>query len=52
MEHTYEDLRTLQALPLERKILISQVRISEWYMRYGRGGVTSLSLAGKIVQYC
>lgn len=32
--HTKERLRELQALPLERKILITQTRIIEWYTRY------------------
>ena len=32
--HTHEELKALQALPLERKILISQTRITEWYLRH------------------
>jgi 3'-phosphoadenosine 5'-phosphosulfate sulfotransferase (PAPS reductase)/FAD synthetase len=36
-KHTLEDLQALQALPFERKILISQTRIMEWYhQNYGR----------------
>lgn len=29
-----EDLRTMQAWPLERKIQVTQTRIMEWYMRW------------------
>ena len=32
--HTKERLRELQALPLERKIMITQARIIEWYNRH------------------
>ena len=32
--HTHEELKALQALPLERKILVSQTRITEWYLRH------------------
>lgn len=32
--HNIEKLRELQALPLERKILITQARITEWYSRH------------------
>jgi 3'-phosphoadenosine 5'-phosphosulfate sulfotransferase (PAPS reductase)/FAD synthetase len=32
-KHTLEDLQALQALSFERKILVSQARIMEWYIR-------------------
>lgn len=32
--HDMERLRELQALPLDRKIMITQARIIEWYTRY------------------
>lgn len=34
-ERTKEQLREMQSLPLERKILISQARIIEWYRHWG-----------------
>ena len=42
--HTAERLRELQALPLERKILISQTRIIEWYQRWK--GDVAISFSG------
>ena len=32
--HDKQRLKELQALPLERKILITQTRIIEWYSRH------------------
>lgn len=33
MTHTKDDLKALQALDLNRKILVTQARITEWYLR-------------------
>ena len=33
-KHTKEDLKTMQAWPLERKIQVTQTRIMEWYMKW------------------
>ena len=44
--HTLEFLKELQALPFERKILITQTRIMEWYHRNGGKVYVSYS-AGK-----
>ena len=44
--HTAERLKELQALPLERKILISQTRIIEWYQHY-KGDVCVSFSGGK-----
>lgn len=41
--HTAERLKELQALPLERKIQISQARIIEWYQRWNGNVVVSFS---------
>ena len=41
--HTAERLKELQALPLERKIQISQARIIEWYQRNKGNVVVSFS---------
>lgn len=41
---TIEELKALQALPLERKIMITQTRIFEWYSKF-KGNV-SLSFSG------
>lgn len=46
MKHTLEELRALQALPLERKILVSQTRIIEWYRKY-KGNVCVSYSGGK-----
>ena len=35
--HDAQRLKELQALPLERKIQITQNRIQEWYMHYDGG---------------
>ena len=52
MSHTAEDLRTLQAKPLEEKIQISTARIIEWYEHWNgqvyisnSGGVDSTVLS-------
>lgn len=42
--HTAERLKELQALPLDRKILISQTRIIEWYQRWK--GDVAISFSG------
>lgn len=42
--HTKEKLKELQELPLERKILITQARLIEWYKYYG--GNVYLSFSG------
>ena len=41
--HDITRLRELQALPLERKILITQTRITEYYLRYGGNVFISFS---------
>jgi 3'-phosphoadenosine 5'-phosphosulfate sulfotransferase (PAPS reductase)/FAD synthetase len=41
---TAEDLKAMQAWPLERKIQVTQTRIMEWYMRYG--GQVYVSFSG------
>lgn len=41
--HNAERLKELQALPLERKIQISQARIIEWYQRWNGNVVVSFS---------
>ena len=46
MDNTVHDdqrLKELQALPLERKIQITQNRIQEWYMHYDGGVYVSFS---------
>lgn len=45
-KHTLEDLKAMQALPLERKILASQSRIIEWYQHF-KGNVTVSFSGGK-----
>lgn len=47
MTHTGDDLKALQSLPLDRKILITQTRITEWYMRNDGNVYVSFS-GGKI----
>ncbi len=42
--HTAEDLKTMQAWPLSRKIQVTQTRIMEWHMRFG--GKVSVSISG------
>jgi len=34
MKYTNDDLKTMQAWPLERKIKVTQTRIMEWYQHY------------------
>lgn len=41
--HNAERLKELQALPLDRKIQISQARIIEWYQRWNGKVVVSFS---------
>ena len=41
--HDAQRLKELQALPLERKIQITQNRIQEWYMHYDGGVYVSFS---------
>lgn len=41
---TREELKALQALPLERKILITQTRIIEWYQKFN--GQVYISFSG------
>ncbi|GHU91588.1 hypothetical protein FACS1894202_13300 [Clostridia bacterium] len=43
-KHTPEDLKTMQAWPLARKIMVTQTRIQEWYQRFD--GVVSCSFSG------
>jgi 3'-phosphoadenosine 5'-phosphosulfate sulfotransferase (PAPS reductase)/FAD synthetase len=43
-KHTPEDLKIMQAWPLERKIQVSQTRIIEWYQHWG--GKVSVSFSG------
>lgn len=42
-KHTKEDLKMMQAWPLERKIQVTQTRIMEWYMRWQRKVYVSFS---------
>lgn len=42
--YTIDDLRTMQAWPLERKIQVTQTRIMEWYMKWE--GKVSVSFSG------
>lgn len=41
--HTVERLAELQALPLDRKIQISQARIIEWYQKHNGKVIVSFS---------
>ena len=43
-KHTKEDLKIMQAWPLSRKIMVTQTRIMEWYMRFE--GKVSVSISG------
>jgi len=43
-KHTAEDLKIMQAWPLERKIAVTQTRIMEWYERHG--GACAISFSG------
>lgn len=58
-KHTIEDLRRLQALPLEEKVLVTQTRLIEWYTRNNNmcyvsfsGGKDSTALAYVAAQVC
>lgn len=51
LKHTVEELKEMQSWDLDHKIMVSQTRIVEWYIRYG-GGVTSLSAVAKIARFC
>ena len=42
--YTKQDLTTMQAWPLERKIQVTQAKIIEWYRHYG--GKVSVSFSG------
>jgi len=44
LKHTAEDLKTMQAWPLARKIMVTQTRIMEWYARFD--GMVSVSISG------
>lgn len=44
--YTREDLKIMQAWPLERKIQVTQAKILEWYDHYGGNMAVSYS-AGK-----
>ena len=44
MKHTFEDLRKMQSLPLERKVLVTQTRIIEWYQKFN--GKVYVSFSG------
>jgi len=44
--YTREDLKIMQAWPLERKIQVTQAKILEWYYHYGGNVAVSYS-AGK-----
>ena len=44
--YTREDLATMQAWPLERKILVTQAKILEWYYHYN-GKVACAFSGGK-----
>ena len=43
MKHTREELAELQALPLEEKVLRTQTRIIEWYLKHGGNVYVSFS---------
>ena len=43
-KYTAEDLKTMQAWPLSRKIQVTQTRIMEWYHRFD--GQVSVSISG------
>ncbi len=43
-KYTPDDLKTMQAWPLWRKIQVSQTRIMEWYYRWN--GMVSVSISG------
>lgn len=41
--YTREDLKTMQAWPLERKVQVTQAKIIEWYIHYGGNCAVSFS---------
>lgn len=43
-KYTLEDLKTMQAWPLERKIQVTQTRLIEWYQKFG--GKVRVSFSG------
>lgn len=43
-KYTPEDLKTMQAWPLERKIQVTQTRLIEWYQKFG--GKVYVSFSG------
>jgi 3'-phosphoadenosine 5'-phosphosulfate sulfotransferase (PAPS reductase)/FAD synthetase len=43
-KHTNEDLKEMQSWPLERKIMVTQTRILEWYHHYN--GMVYVSFSG------
>lgn len=47
MKHTAEDLRLMQALPLEMKIQLTKDRIRSWVNEYGESGVYVSFSGGK-----
>ena len=55
-KHTQDDLRMLQALPLDIKIRKTQLRIQEWYEQFGgqvyvsRSGGKDSDVLGDIVK--
>lgn len=46
INYTYEDLKTMQSWPLERKIRVTQTRIIEWYQHYN--GNVAVSFSGGV----
>ena len=57
--HDKQRLKELQALPLERKIMITQTRIIEWYLKWNgqvyvsfSGGKDSTVLADLVARFC
>ena len=47
MEHTIDELRMLQALPLDLKVAMSLTRIRSWFQEYGEDGVYVAFSGGK-----
>lgn len=59
MRHQPDDLRQMQSLPLEAKILMSKQRIRQWYDHWGgmvyvsfSGGIDSTVLADLVARFC
>ena len=44
MKHTKDDLKIMQGWPFERKIMVTQTRITEWYLRHD--GACAVSFSG------